>query len=60
MGAISIFPFNDACGRRNGFKKTTNHTFPVVEWLFFVMQYITVPTEPLLRKTLSAPRAKRK
>ncbi|XP_053093086.1 uncharacterized protein LOC128318921 [Pangasianodon hypophthalmus] len=38
--------------------KPMNHTFPVVEWLFLVTQYITVSTEPLLRKTLSAPREK--
>ena len=30
-----------------------------MEWLLFVMQYITVATEPLLRKTISAPKRER-
>lgn len=59
MSAISILLFNDVGSWRNCFKKPINDGFPVVEWLLFVMQYITVATEPLLRKTISAPRRER-
>lgn len=55
MCAISIPLFHDLCSWRNSFKKNINNGFPVVEWLLFVMQYITVATEPLLGKTISAP-----
>lgn len=36
LSAISIFPFNDAFGWTDGYKKTINYTFPIGEWLFFV------------------------
>lgn len=59
MCAISIPLFHDLCSWRNSFKKNINNGFPVVEWLLFVMQYITVATEPLLGKTISAPKRER-